>query len=251
MNTIIHKIDDFDLTGFMPVAEKFGHEKFGYVVTPNVDHLIRYYDDPTFRVHYAAASYVLMDSRFASRLVRLSKGLRLPICTGSDLTPAIFRTLVSPMDRILLIGGSAGQAQSIAQMFGLGNLHHHNPPMGFIRSPAAVEECLKFIEDLSPFRFCFIGVGSPQQEAVAHALQVRGVARGLALCVGASLNFITGSERRAPQWMQRASIEWLYRLMQDPQRLAKRYLLRGPRFFGQLIRSRFELRKSASVRAAS
>ena len=233
----------------MPVAEKFGHDSFGYVVTPNVDHLIRYYDDPTFRVHYAAASYVLMDSRFAGRLVRFAKGLRLPICTGSDLTPAIFRKLVSPMDRIVLIGGSAEQARTIAQMFGLRNLHHHNPPMGFINSPAAVEECLKFIEDLSPFRFCFIGVGSPQQEALAHALQVRGVARGLALCVGASLNFITGKERRAPQWMQQASIEWLYRLMQDPRRLAKRYLLRGPRFFAQLIRSRFVLRKG--VRAAN
>ncbi len=229
----------------MPVAENFGHDRFGYVVTPNVDHLIRYYDDPTFRDHYAAAAYVLMDSRFASRLVRLAQGLRLPICTGSDLTPAIFRKLAAPTDRILLVGGSAEQARAIAQMFGLQNLHHHNPPMGFIRSPAAVEECLQFIEGLSPFRFCFIGVGSPQQEAVAHALQVRGIARGLALCVGASLDFITGKERRAPQWMQQASIEWLFRLMQDPRRLAKRYLLRGPRFFTQLVRSRFELRKSA------
>jgi exopolysaccharide biosynthesis WecB/TagA/CpsF family protein len=247
LETVIHEIDDFDLADFVSVAERFGHHSYGYVVTPNVDHLIRYYDDPAFRDHYAAASYVLMDSRFASRLVLLLKGLQLPVCTGADLTAALFRNSISTTDRILLVGGSAEQAQSLARMFGLRNMSHYNPPMGFIRNPAAVEECLKFIEDRSPFRYCFIAVGSPQQEAVAHALRVRGRARGLALCIGASVNFITGSERRAPQWMQRASIEWLYRLLQNPRRLASRYLIRGPRFFTLLARSQFVLRKRASA----
>ena len=243
MGKIVHEIDDFDLTSFVAVVETFGQDRYGYVVTPNVDHLIRYYDDPAFRDHYAAASYVLMDSRFASRLIRLLKGLQLPVCTGSDLTATIFRKLVSPLDRIVLIGGSDEQAQKIGQLSGVRNLYHHNPPMGFIRNPAAVEDCLKFIEAHSPFRYCFIAVGAPQQEAVAHALRVRGRARGLALCVGASLNFITGAERRAPQWMQQAGLEWLYRLLQDPRRLASRYLIRGPRFFAQLTRAEFVLRK--------
>ncbi len=69
------------------------------------------------------------------------------------------------------------------------------------------------------------------------ALRERGQARGLALCVGASINFLTGDERRAPGWMQRLGIEWLYRLLQDPRRLAARYLLRGPRVFGLLRRA--------------
>ena len=243
MGKIVHEIDDFDLPGFVSVVETFGQDSYGYVVTPNVDHLIRYYDDPAFRNFYAAASYVLMDSRFASRLIRLLKGLQLPVCTGSDLTATIFRKLVSPMDRIVLIGGSDAQAQKIVELFGTRNLHHHNPPMGFIRNPAAVEDCLKFIEEHSPFRYCFIAVGAPQQEAVAYALRERGRARGLALCVGASLNFITGSERRAPRWMQQAGLEWLYRLSQDPRRLAGRYLIRGPRIFAQLARADFVLRK--------
>jgi exopolysaccharide biosynthesis WecB/TagA/CpsF family protein len=85
-------------------------------------------------------------------------------------------------------------------------------------------------------------VGSPQQELVARALQERGRARGLALCVGASLDFIGGIEQRAPLWMQRASLEWLYRLLQNPRRLAGRYLVRGPRIFLQITQSRFVLR---------
>ena len=62
-------------------------------------------------------------------------------------------------------------------------------------------------------------------------LKTRGIARGMALCIGASVNFMTGVERRAPRWMQRIGAEWVYRLMHDPGRLAKRYLVRGPRVF--------------------
>jgi exopolysaccharide biosynthesis WecB/TagA/CpsF family protein len=114
--------------------------------------------------------------------------------------------------------------------------------MGFISDAAAAEDCLRFIEAQSPFRFCFLAVGSPQQEILAHRLQTRGSARGLVFCVGAALNFITGAEARAPRWMQQMALEWLYRLLQDPRRLANRYLVRGPRIFGHLLGGRLVLR---------
>lgn len=244
LREVVHVIDDFGLPEFTAVAANYGQERYGYVVTPNVDHLIRYYEDPTFRAQYRAAEYILMDSRFAARLVRLLKGVRLPVCTGSDLTAQLLTKVVRPADRIVMIGGSDEQARQIAAKFGLTNLKHHNPPMGFIRDPAAVEECLKFVESMSPFRFCFLAVGSPQQEALAQALRARGTARGLALCIGASLNFITGQERRAPVWMQKLALEWLFRLLQNPKRLARRYLIRGPRIFAHLRRSRVVLRRA-------
>lgn len=244
LREVVHVIDDFGLPEFTAVAANYGQERYGYVVTPNVDHLIRYYEDPTFRAQYRAAEYILMDSRFAARLVRLLKGVRLPVCTGSDLTAQLLTKVVRPADRIVMIGGSDEQARRIAAKFGLTNLKHHNPPMGFIRDPAAVEECLKFVESMSPFRFCFLAVGSPQQEALAQALRARGTARGLALCIGASLNFITGQERRAPVWMQKLALEWLFRLLQNPKRLARRYLIRGPRIFAHLRRSRVVLRRA-------
>jgi exopolysaccharide biosynthesis WecB/TagA/CpsF family protein len=117
--------------------------------------------------------------------------------------------------------------------------------MNFVRDPVAIEACVREVESLSPFRFCFLAVGSPQQEIVAQALKMRGLARGLALCVGASINFITGNERRAPPWMRRIGIEWLYRLLQNPKRLAYRYLVRGPRIFFLLWR--IELRTKRLV----
>jgi len=243
LREVVHVIDDFGLPEFTAVAAAYGQERYGYVVTPNVDHLIRYYEDSTFRAYYRAADFILMDSRFAARLVRLLKGVQLPVCTGSDLTATLLAHVAKATDRIVLIGGSNEQARQISARYGLTNVRHYDPPMGFIKDGAAVEECLQYIEDASPFRFCFLAVGSPQQETIAQMLRTRGTARGLALCIGASLNFITGVERRAPAWMQRMALEWLFRLLQNPRRLAGRYLVRGPRIFGHLRRSRVVLRK--------
>jgi UDP-N-acetyl-D-mannosaminuronic acid transferase (WecB/TagA/CpsF family) len=67
--------------------------------------------------------------------------------------------------------------------------------------------------------------------------------------VGASLDFLTGNEKRAPEWIQQMSLEWLYRLAQNPRRLARRYLVRGPRFFAHLRRARFE-RRGGAIKAA-
>ncbi|HUN93363.1 MAG TPA: WecB/TagA/CpsF family glycosyltransferase [Burkholderiaceae bacterium] len=239
---ITHTIDDYDLDAFVEVCAAYGTERFGYVVTPNVDHMIRYHEDSAFRALYADAAYVLLDSRFAAYLLRLVRGLKLPVCTGSDLTAALLQRVIRPQDRVVLIGSSTAQADAVRRRFGLLNLRHHNPPMGFVKDPQAVEETLRFVEDASPFRFCFIAVGSPQQEVVAQHLRRRGVARGLALCIGASIDFVTGAERRAPTWMQRAGLEWIYRLSQNPRRLARRYLVRGPQFFANLRHADIKLR---------
>jgi UDP-N-acetyl-D-mannosaminuronic acid transferase (WecB/TagA/CpsF family) len=116
--------------------------------------------------------------------------------------------------------------------------------MNFIRDPIAVESCLCAIEACSPFRFCFLAIGSPQQEIIAQKLKERGVVRGLALCVGTAVNYMTGTERRAPSWMQRTGFEWLFRLLQNPRRLAKRYLVRGPIIFFLLSRIEIRLRRA-------
>lgn len=227
-------VDDYDVEGFLPVIESFRLDPFEYVVTPNVDHLIRYHDDPAFRALYADAAYVLLDSRFLAGLLRTLRGIRVRVCTGSDLTAAVFSRVLAPADRVVLIGGSEQQAALLAERYGLQGLRHYNPPMGFIQDPQQVEECLRFAEAHSPFRFCLIAVGAPQQEILAQKLKSRGIAQGLGLCVGASVNFLTGAERRAPRWMQRIGMEWFYRLLNDPYRLAQRYLVRGPRVFALL-----------------
>ena len=237
------QFDNYDLAEFTEVAADFGQDRYGYVVTPNVDHLISLQENATFRALYAAANYTLLDSRFLAHLLRLSKGIQLPVCTGSDLTANLFSRVISPDDPIVLIGCRDVQAQQLRERYGLRNLSHYNPPMGFIQSQEEVDTCLRFIESHSPFRFCLLAVGAPQQEVIAHQLKIRCIARGMALCIGASINFLTGDERRAPLWMQRSGMEWCYRLRQAPGRMAKRYLVRGPRIFAILQRTEIMLRQ--------
>jgi exopolysaccharide biosynthesis WecB/TagA/CpsF family protein len=237
--------EDRDLLGFLPLAASFGTREYGYVTTPNVDGLIRLHDSESFRASYARAAYVLLDSRVASFLMRLVHGVRVPVCPGSDLTAALFQHVIGPEDRVVIVGSTEEQVQMLRARFGLKHLLHHNPPMGFINDPAAVEACLQFVESCSPFRFCLVAVGDPQGVIISHQLIERGKARGLALAIGASIDFMTGKQRRAPVWMQRAGLEWLHRLLSNPRRLARRYLVRCPRFLVQVFKSRIVLRQPA------
>lgn len=241
-NKLNFRVDDYDLSGSASLLAGFGQERFGYIVTPNADHVIRCHDDPVFRHIYQEASYVLLDSRFLARILRVTRGITLPVCTGSDMTAQLFNSVVRPDDNIVLVGSTHAQAQHLVNRYGLKSLHHLNPPMGFIHSLEAVEECLQFVERNSPFRFCLIAVGTPQGEMIAQMLKQRGRCKGLTLCIGASINFLTGVERRAPLWLRQVGLEWLYRLLPSPKRLAKRYLVKGPRVFRLLRDIEFELR---------
>jgi len=240
-------IDDYDLPEARDLLASFGSHRYGYAVTPNVDHIIRFHDDAHFRELYSDAAYVLLDSRFLARILHLLRRQRLRVCLGSDLTTAMFKSVIKPLDQVVVVGGTAAQAAQLRQRFDLHSLHHIEPPMQLITNRAAIDWCVDQIEALSPFRFCFLAVGSPQQEIIAQKLKVRGIARGLALCVGAAIDFMTGAERRAPLWMQHMGLEWLFRLVQRPGRMAKRYLIRGPRIFLLLPFLKLRLR----VRAAS
>jgi N-acetylglucosaminyldiphosphoundecaprenol N-acetyl-beta-D-mannosaminyltransferase len=242
-----YQLDDYDVDRFLEVAAAFGQDRFAYVVTPNVDHLIRYHDDPSFRTLYADAGYILLDSRFLAHIFWLTKGERVQVCTGSDLTANLFARVIAPADRIALIGSSNEQARLLAERYRLTALKHYNPPMGFIRDPQEVEACVRFVETNGPFRFCFLAVGAPQQEMLARMLKSRGVASGMAFCIGASVNFLTGVERRAPLWIQRLGMEWLFRLAMDPGRLAKRYLVRGPRVFSLVGQTDIQVRPPAAA----
>lgn len=224
-------IDDYDLSEAREVAATFGTGRYGYIVTPNVDHVIRHYDDAHFRTLYSHAAVVLLDSRWLAGMLAVFKRQKLKTCLGSDLTAELFANVIYKQDRIILVGSTAEQAQQLRDQYGLQKLLHIDPPMNFVANPAAIEACLQQIEAIGTFRFCFLAVGSPQQEVIAHQLRERGIAKGLALCVGASVDFITGKERRAPQWMRALALEWLHRLIQNPRRMAKRYLIRDPRIF--------------------
>lgn len=206
---------------------------YAYLVTPNVDHLVRLrklaQQVPGLRQAYQGADICVCDSQVLSRLARW-RGIDLPVTAGSDLTEMLFKDVIRPGDRIAILGGSDRQLAYMREHFPGVEFVQHCPPLGLLRNAGARTKAAEWIA-AQRARFTFVCVGSPQQELIAaEAARIDG-ARGIALCVGAALDFITGHQRRAPILARRLSLEWAHRLLTNPRRLWKRYLVEGPRIF--------------------
>jgi exopolysaccharide biosynthesis WecB/TagA/CpsF family protein len=175
---------------------------------------------------YRAAWLNLCDSRIVALLASFT-GRSLSPVPGSDLTAELLAHVVHPDDRIAIVGGDAALIEKVRRDYGLRNLVHHNPPMGFVTNPVALDHATRFAVDAHA-RYTFLAVGSPQQEILAYRIANSPDATGIALCIGASLQFLSGEQKRAPRWLQQLALEWLFRLASNPQRLWRRYLFDGP-----------------------
>lgn len=216
----------------LPVALTAVHERaetpgpFAYVVTPNVDHMVRLAREPQRRALYADAWLRLNDSRILELLAQRS-GIELPASPGADLVEQLLGDVVDPAEPVTIIGASEAVIEGLRRRYGLTDIRWHVPPMGLARKPAAIAEAAAFIA-AQRARFVFIAVGAPQQEMVARAALERGDCVGVGLCIGAGLEFAADVKTRAPYWMRRARLEWAHRLLSEPHRLARRYLVDGP-----------------------
>jgi N-acetylglucosaminyldiphosphoundecaprenol N-acetyl-beta-D-mannosaminyltransferase len=210
-----------------------------YVVTPNVDHAVMLQENDSLRDAYQDASMVLADGHpliWASRLLRCPIPERVP---GSDLVPRFFQSCDGrdkPI-RVFLLGAAPGVGLRAAENIhlrwhGIQIVGIYSPPMGFEKSADENEIILGRIALARP-DVLVIGLGAPKQELWVrkHREQIR--AR-VALCVGATIDFLAGHKRRAPGWMQRAGVEWVHRMLSEPRRLVKRYA-RDAWVFPQLV----------------
>ena len=110
-----------------------------------------------------------------------------------------------------------------------------SPP---IMAPGSPEwqRCVAEAAD-APWDILLICLGSPKQERFAQAVGALRNGPGVAWCVGASIDFLTGRQTRAPQWIRTLHMEWLHRLASNPKRLWRRYLVEGPQILRLLARS--------------
>jgi N-acetylglucosaminyldiphosphoundecaprenol N-acetyl-beta-D-mannosaminyltransferase len=213
------------------------YQECRYVVTPNVDHAVMFQEHDGLRQAYADASLVLIDGfplLAAARLLGRDIPERVP---GSDLVPALFESTdanaatrekepAAPL-RVFLLGAAAGVADRAAANIhdrwpGVQVVGTHSPPLGFEKVPAENEKILQLIAAAKP-DMVIVGLGAPKQELWVHAHRAQ-IAAPVALCVGATIDFLAGEKRRAPVWMRRVGLEWVHRLISEPRRLAKRYL---------------------------
>lgn len=216
-----------------------GGDRFSYIVTPNVDHVVKLYPrhdndlSAAFRAAYSAAALRLCDSRILAAMARLH-GVRLPLVPGSDLTVRLFQHCFAAGDKIAIVGGAEDTLKRIGHHFAGPLYVQHIPPMGVLNNPAAQDAIAEFIAHQKP-DFILFAFGAPQSEIVAHRCSDAGFG-GVGLCIGASIDFLLGDKKRAPVWMQRAGLEWAFRLASEPTRLWRRYLVDGPRIFAIVLR---------------
>lgn len=202
-----------------------------YVVTPNVDHAVMLREHEGMQQSYEDADLILADGApivWASRLLQKPLPERVP---GSELVPALFDSCNSCGAnqrnlRVFLLGAAVGVANRAAknmkrQWPNVETVGVYSPPLGFEKDPDESNYILGRIALCRP-DVVVVGLGAPKQELWVHQNRDQ-IAAKVALCVGATIDFLAGEKRRAPIWMRRAGIEWLHRMCSDPKRLVKRY----------------------------
>lgn len=199
-----------------------------YVVTPNVDHVVKLDTNLAFRKAYESAALVLADGR---PVVMASKmfGQALPgTVPGSDLVPALFdRYQADEVNlAVFLLGAAPGVADRAAghiqakwpHVKVVGTL---SPSFGFERDDTECAQICAAVAQ-SGADLLVLGLGAPKQELwvakYANQLPVK-----VALCVGATIDFLAGEKPRAPMWMRQFGVEWLHRMGSEPRRLVGRY----------------------------
>lgn len=214
-------------------------EMHKYVVTPNVDHIIKIQRDKEFHHIYKNASLVLADGM---PLVWAAKLLKKPLkekVSGSDLFPVLCEKAARRNMRIFFLGGQEGVAQKAAEVLKrkypeINIVGIYSPPFGFEKDEVENRKIINMINDTKP-DILFVGLGAPKQEKwIYHHLKEINVP--VSLGIGAAFDFVAGTKKRAPVWMQKAGLEWFWRFCLEPRRLFKRYFIDDVKFIYLFLR---------------
>ncbi|HSU65951.1 MAG TPA: WecB/TagA/CpsF family glycosyltransferase [Tepidisphaeraceae bacterium] len=210
----------------------------GVVVTPNLDHLRRYLHDLSFGALIAEADLVVADGMplvWASRLQGTPLPERVP---GSTLISTLSAAAGAQGRSVFLLGGDPGTADGAAAALkarfpSCVIAGTHFPPFGFQENPAQMSAIIQILADTKP-DIVYVALGSPKQEKLIAKLRPV-LPNSWWIGVGNSFSFLAGHVKRAPIWMQRSGLEWTHRLLQEPRRLFRRYLIVGVPFAAKLL----------------
>jgi len=229
------------------LKELLSNLKTGVVFTPNVDHIVKLQKNRTFWEAYQIADYIICDSKI---LLLAAEFLGTPIkekISGSDFFPAFYQYhRNNPNITIFLLGAEEGVARQAQEKINakVGReiiVGCYSPPFGFEKDPEETAKIIELIQE-SGATVLAIGVGAPKQETWIYHHKDKLSNIKIFLAVGATIDFEAGHKPRAPQWMSSAGLEWLYRLLSEPQRLWKRYLMESLPFFWLILKQKLTSR---------
>jgi len=208
------------------------------VLTPNVDHFIRWKRDADFQKVYLKADICVLDGAPLVWISRLLGNQDVERITGVDLAYSLIRLAEQNQIPVGIIGGSE-QTLNLARE----NLKASHPALALfmteaptnleVNSQQYVRELAMRIESKSP-RIILLCLGTPKQEFFFEELDHFQIS-GTFLCVGATVDFLADTVIRAPLFMQRIGLEWFFRFMQEPRRLFHRYFMVDSKILGYLL----------------
>ena len=229
------------------VAELVENGNGGYVVTPNVDHVVQAEHSERLRAAYDSASLSLVDGQ---PLVWLSKMMGEPFpekISGSDFVPRVVALAAKRDWHVFLLGAAEGVAAKAAEAMQREHanlsISVHSPTFGFDQDPTERGEVLRMVREARP-QILVLALGCPKQELLMYEWRHE-LGPTVSIGAGATFDFIAGNVKRSPAWMSDAGLEWLYRLVREPRRLAHRYLVRDPeivKIAWRTIRSAYKAR---------
>lgn len=232
------RIDPVDLPAAVDRLHAFLRSgRLNQIVTVNLDFVAIARRDPYFRDTLNAADLAVADGMplvWVSRLTERPLPTRL---TGIELVDECCRVAVETGTSVFLLGAAPGVAEIAAGCLcerfpGLRIAGVYAPPFG----PLSAEENERILRRVNAARpdFLFVALGAPQQDLWIRANRER-LNASVAMGVGCALDLLAGRVSRAPGWMQRAGLEWLFRLLQEPGRLWRRYVVDDIPVLGWLV----------------
>jgi N-acetylglucosaminyldiphosphoundecaprenol N-acetyl-beta-D-mannosaminyltransferase len=205
-----------------------------WVLTPNLDILRAYRRRaelrPLFHGEQGGADILLADGMpliWASKLS--GKKPRVPArVAGSTLALTLAKRAAERGWRLFLLGGAPGDGDRAAAVLqgrhaGLRIAGTFCPPLGFEKNAAEMQKIRAALIAAKP-DVVYVALGFPKQELLIKELRAT-LPQATFIGVGISLSFIAGTVQRAPRWVQKMGLEWVHRLVQEPKRLFKRYIL--------------------------
>ena len=223
------QVDNLTMDEALAKADQLiAENKTAYVVTPNVDHIVVMEKDEEFSQLYREADLILTDGK---PLIWISKLYGTPIkekISGSDFFPLLCDLATRKGYSIFILGAAEGVAAKAAENLqkkhpGLQIAGTYSPPFGFEKDEIQLQKIAEIITQANP-TILAVSLGSPKGEKFLYRYKdVYGVP--LNISIGATIDFEAGNVKRAPKWMSDHGLEWLYRTLKEPKRLAKRYIV--------------------------
>ncbi len=217
--------------------------KKGVLVTPNVDDIMKHQKDELFHKDATQAEFVVCDSKIvllASKLLGTPLKEAIP---GSSFFPKYCEYHKYDETKIFLLGAKEGVGEVAKERINqrIGReivVETYSPPFGFEKDDKECEHIVELLK-ASDANVVLVGLGNPKQTKWIFKYKDRLPNIDVFLALGATIDFEAGNVKRAPLIMQKLALEWLYRLMMEPKRMYRRYLIDDMPFFWLLIKQRF------------